>query len=223
MKDFRYKKTVTAIAIAIVIVIVVIILAIAYRGLPAFNSLDNAQTSEQKNALLENDSNQPLKSTEPQTIEQPADIFESSIYQDYQSLFESRKELRAFFKSAKNLDATHRDKKIESLEAELDRLHQAEHLTSAERLMLQLALLKFNEDQALARQQAQTLVEEYRAITDARNAEFIANPHPQFKDYKAREKQVVDEVMAMSVYPDGLSREAYLAKRLAEIRAEVYQ
>ncbi len=144
-------------------------------------------------------------------------------YQNYQSLFKSRERFREFFENVDQLDDVTKQQELAELNEEVDSLNQQQRISDAESLMMKLALLKLYPDSEQAKQISLALVQKYRAISDARLQFYIDNPDPQFKDYKQRESEVVREVMDMSVYPDGLTRDQYLAKRLAEIRKQVYK
>ncbi|MCW8876149.1 MAG: hypothetical protein OQJ89_02915 [Kangiellaceae bacterium] len=143
-------------------------------------------------------------------------------YLKYQALFNTRSEFRSFFSNAEFMDDKTKIETIGKLELELEKLNRQEKVSHAESLMLQLALLKFDPDRESAKAKGKTLIEQYEKMAEARNQEFINNPTPEFKSYKDKEKQVVTEVLSMEAYPDGLTRDEYLAKRLAEVRSEVY-
>lgn len=144
-------------------------------------------------------------------------------YQDYISQFETGDKLRHLVKDAANLSDQEKALKMQQVQQEIDKLKQAEKLSQVEYLMLQLALLKLSPDSEKAKQQSVQLIEQYRQIAAERQQEFINNPDPQFKDYKLREKAIVAEIMSMQVFPDGLTKEEYLARRLAEAREAAYQ
>ena len=152
---------------------------------------------------------------------QPADRV-AEQYLKYQGLFDTRTEFRSFFSNAEFMDDQTKVETIEQLEVELKKLKQQEKVSHAESLMLQLALLKFNPDRESAKARGKTLIEEYQKMAEARNQAFVNNPAPEFKSYKDKEKQVVAEILSMEAYPNGLTRDEYLAKRLAEVRSEAY-
>ncbi len=143
-------------------------------------------------------------------------------YLKYQSLFNVRQEFRDFFESAHELDDNTKKEKIEKLEEKLVLLETEKKASRVEALLLHLALLKFDPDSENAKRRGKALVAEYQRLADARNKAFIENPEPKFVNYKQKEKQVLSEVLAMETYPDGLTRDQYLARRLAEVRTQVY-
>ncbi|WP_196140297.1 hypothetical protein [Aliikangiella sp. G2MR2-5] len=143
-------------------------------------------------------------------------------YKEYQSIFETRSKLRTLVNEAEGMDDATREAKLEEVEKELNYLKKQDKISYSEMLMLKLALLKLNPDQDKAKMIGEELVAEYKKVADERNQAFINNPNPQFKDYKSMEKSIVSEVMKMETFPDGLSREEYLARRLAEARKKAY-
>ena len=58
------------------------------------------------------------------------------------------------------------------------------------------------------------------AESGARLQAWLDEPRPDFERYKAREKAIVEEVMAMDDIPGGLTRDQYLRDRLQEARVE---
>ncbi|TQV87203.1 hypothetical protein [Aliikangiella coralliicola] len=144
-------------------------------------------------------------------------------YQDYQSLFHTRDRFRQFFEDAEQLDDVTKQNQFAELNQEVELLEKQKKISNAESLMMKLALLKHAPDSAQAKEIGQVLIDEYKAIAAERERKFRDNPSPQFKTYKQKEKEIVKEVMEMDVYPDGLTREQYLAQRLAELRKQVYR
>ena len=75
-------------------------------------------------------------------------------------------------------------------------------------------------DEEAAKAAAQQLMDRYRAESGARLQAWLDEPRPDFERYKAREKAIVEEVMAMDDIPGGLTRDQYLRERLQEARVE---
>jgi hypothetical protein len=126
---------------------------------------------------------------------------------------------RAFFANAARMTAEARSHEARALEQELARLEQAGGLSAGETLLIRAGLIRETVP-AGARQdiELQALRERYRADTQRRVATAQARPDPQFGSYKARESEIVNEVMAMEAIPDGLSRNEYLRRRLQTAR-----
>ena len=90
-------------------------------------------------------------------------------------------------------------------------------IMNKETMLLRAALVEAGS--ATAAEQAArmaALVERYRADAARREAAFVAQQQadPRMQRYKAREKAVVAEVMAMKDIPGGLTRNEYLRQRL---------
>ncbi len=144
-------------------------------------------------------------------------------YDAYQQLFGLRESVQQFFDEADSLDEETKKQKQQALEEELNQLAEQKRLSQSEKLMLQLAFIKLNPDTESAKKQAEVLISEYQKIAEARHQAFVNNPSENFKNYKLKEKTIVAEIMQMETFPDGLTRDQYLAKRLAEARADAYQ
>jgi hypothetical protein len=65
------------------------------------------------------------------------------------------------------------------------------------------------------------LQDHYRQQGVRKQAEWEARVDPEFELYKAREREIVAEVMAMTTIPDGLSRAEYLRRRLQSAREQL--
>jgi len=129
---------------------------------------------------------------------------------------------REFFASAAQMDAEDRVHEAQRLEQELTRLEQAGGLSAGETLLIRAGLIRETvPDGAQRDAQLQALQQRYRTETQLRLAAAQARPDPQFESYKARETEIVNEVMAMETIPDGLSRDEYLRRRLQSAREQL--
>jgi len=142
-------------------------------------------------------------------------------YEEYQRLFQLSDAIREYLDSRDSLTDTEQAYREVELERQLNRLEADKKVTASEALALRLALIEPDDEQAKAKGLA--LIEQYDRERQERLAAIRANPDPEFRSYKAREAEIVKEVLAMDHYPDGLSREEYLARRLAEARQDAYQ
>lgn len=106
---------------------------------------------------------------------------------------------------------------IESIEGE-------GRMMAYEAMALKLAWLERNSaDKAEFDSAAQELVEEYRQKSSQSATEY--DPYedvPGFAEYKEAEKRIVREVQQMTAFPDGMSRQEYLRRRLQEAREKAY-
>lgn len=93
-----------------------------------------------------------------------------------------------------------------------------------EGLALKLAWLERNTDSKLEFDTAAgKVLENYRRKAARSAAEY--DPYvgePGFARYKEAEKRIVEEVQQMTSFPDGLSKQEYLRKRLQKAREEAY-
>ena len=80
--------------------------------------------------------------------------------------------------------------------------------------------ISFLQDEPIVSKVFGPLAERYRADAARREAAFVAQQQadPRMQRYKAREKAVVAEVMAMTTIPGGLTRDEYLRERLQRER-----
>jgi hypothetical protein len=135
--------------------------------------------------------------------------------------FDPKTSLRQFKQEARLMTRQEREKEGARLMAEADRLAASGELVGNQLVFTKIAILKDtypNDPERLAEEAAKVRAE--------REAQLAARPPidhgPDHARYKEREAEIVREVLAMDTYPDGLDRDAYLARRLAEVRAELY-
>lgn len=137
--------------------------------------------------------------------------------------FEER--VRGFLRDAHTLDENTRREQAQAIGREIDQREQARELSAGESVVLRVSLIEAAEqDQAERIKQSQALVDRYRQQTAARQAAFEEQQRQDagFQAYKVREAQIVSEVMAMTSYPGGMSRDDYLRMRLQEARQATY-
>lgn len=130
-------------------------------------------------------------------------------------------DVRNFFDQADQLSEEQRKQQADALKEKLQDYEEADEVSSTESLMLQLALIKTTVgDESLQKQAMTDLIEDYKTQSEARKAEWEAEPRPEFDAYKAREKDIVEEVMAMDRIPGDMDRNEYLRQKLMEARIE---
>nr|WP_298133858.1 hypothetical protein [uncultured Pseudoxanthomonas sp.] len=132
---------------------------------------------------------------------------------------------RDFFARSASLRAVERSERADALRRQIDKYEAAGGLSAGEAVLLRTALVKATvEDPAQQAAEVAVIADRYRAHTDARMAAFTAQQRndPRFQAYKAREAQVVSEVMASTSIPAGLTRDQYLRQRLQQERERAY-
>jgi hypothetical protein len=137
--------------------------------------------------------------------------------------FES--DAKDFFARAPSLRAVERSERADALTRQIDRYEADGGLSAGEAVLLRTALVKATiDDPAQQAQAVAAIADRYRAHADQRMAAFAAQQanDPRFQSYKAREAQVVAEVMASTSIPAGLTRDQYLRQRLQEERERAY-
>ena len=131
-----------------------------------------------------------------------------------------------FFARSASLRAVERSERADALTRQIDKYEAACGLSAGEAVLLRTALVKATvDDPARQAEQVAAIADRYRAHADRRMAAFLEQQRndPRFQAYKAREAQVVAEVMAATTIPAGLTRDQYLRQRLQEAREQAYQ
>ncbi|WP_395501791.1 hypothetical protein [Ectopseudomonas mendocina] len=131
---------------------------------------------------------------------------------------------RGFIEHAKTLARNDRESQAQELSQGLDTMESRGELALSEALLLQIALIKaVSTDENEQKRRAQALISRYQAISAEREARLAQRPDPNFERYKAEEKRIVEEVLALQNIPDGLTRDQYLRQRLQEARERNYR
>ena len=164
-----------------------------------------------------------VPSEQPPTSEQLQLLAAPQVRQQQQRLA-FHNSYRDFIERAAELDAAARAAEVRDLEQGIETLEQQGELALSEALLLQLALIKADtQDEAAQKARGEALIRRYQALSAEREAAQAQRPDPQFERYKAEERRIVEEVMALQNVPDGLSRDQYLRQRLQEARERSYQ
>lgn len=133
--------------------------------------------------------------------------------------FEQR--VRTWFENAGGLDTETLRASAQTLDEELTQYEAQQQVSAAEALMVRLAMIKITEpDEGAQKAAAQALIQRYQAASETRLAQWREHTPPEFLHYKVREKQIVEEVMAMTRFPDGMTRDEYLRQQLLQARIE---
>jgi hypothetical protein len=139
----------------------------------------------------------------------------------YAQRLEFEDDLHDFFANAPSLPEQKRRAQADALQERMNEYEGSVQVSAPEAALIQLAMIQILEpDEEAAKAAAQQLMDRYRAESGARLQAWLEEPRPDFERYKAREKAIVEEVMAMDDIPGGLTRDQYLRERLQEARVE---
>lgn len=152
----------------------------------------------------------PLSAQQRALLERP----EARDYQDW-SAFQAR------MRAAAGADKPLPPEEKAALLADLARYEAMGRVTPNEAAMVRLALAR-GEGEAALRAEANKLAEDIKAAQSAAEARRAAHPDLHFLAYKREEARIVEEVMAMSTIPGGVSRDEYLRQRLQQAREQAY-
>jgi len=145
--------------------------------------------------------------------------------QEYRDRQRFEADAKDFFARAPSLRAVERSERADALTRQIDRYEADGGLSAGEAVLLRTALIKATvDDPAQQAAEVAVIADRYRAHADQRMAAFAAQQANdlRFQSYKAREAQVVAEVMAATTIPAGLTRDQYLRQRLQEERERAY-
>ena len=154
-----------------------------------------------------------------------ARLLQSPQVRHWQEQQRFSREARDFLRTAAALPAVERAQRADALEAQVTERERTRELSAGEAMLLRVALVQAmpGSDADQARRLA-TLAEAYRKDAERREAAWVARQRadPRMQRYKARERIVVAEVMAMETIPAGLTRDQYLRQRLQQERERAW-
>lgn len=161
----------------------------------------------------------------------PADLSEEQLQllakpevQQQERRLEFHRRYRGFIEHASELDADGREAQAQQLSEGVDALERRGELALSEALLLQIGLIRaVSTDEQEQKRRAEALIRRYQALSAKREARQAQRVDPNFARYKAEEKRIVEEVLALQSIPDGLSRDQYLRQRLQEARERNYR
>lgn len=135
------------------------------------------------------------------------------------------RDARAFVRDAARMPASERERRSRELDAQIAKRERSGELSAGDTVLLRAALIEAGSgDEAGQKAELAALAERYRADAARREAAFAARQQadPRMQRYKAREREVVAEVMAMATIPGGLTRDEYLRQRLQTERERAF-
>ena len=201
-------------------ILAVVIALILLAGVAWIATTPARNDKPSPNAASDETESRPL-ATDPRLAELQQSP-QARIYRERQDFEASSKR---FLRDAAKLGPVERSQQARELSASIDKYERENGLSAGEALLLRSALVKATvADGTQQAVQIADLTQAYRERADRRNAEYLAQHQrdPRFQDYKAHERSIVAEVMAMRSIPGGLSRDEYLRRRLQQARELAY-
>lgn len=180
-----------------------------------------------KDAVMQRLAQEPVAAAAPTPSTDPrqAALEATPEARAYRSRQQFEQQARAFLRDVPKLDDKTRLERARSLSREIDRREHARELSAGDAMMLRIGLIQAAvSDESERVRQSQAIVDRYRKQAASRQAAFKEQQRrdAQFQAYKARETQIVTEVLAMTSFPGGMGRDDYLRIRLQEARQSIY-
>ncbi len=142
--------------------------------------------------------------------------------QKFQQRERFQQEVREFFARAPALPPEERAARARDIARAITHYEAEGEIAAAEALTLRSGLVRETVADPVEQLVAiRGLQEHYQQQGERKQAEWEARADPELELYKAREREIVDEVMAMTTIPDGLTRDEYLRRRLQSAREQL--
>lgn len=142
--------------------------------------------------------------------------------EEFQQRERFQQEVREFFARAPALPPEERAARARKIARAITDYEAKGEIAAAEALTLRSGLVRETVPDPVEQIVAiRGLQEHYRQQGERKQAEWEARSDPELELYKAREREIVNEVMAMTTIPDGLTRDEYLRRRLQSAREQI--
>ena len=142
--------------------------------------------------------------------------------QKFQQRERFQQEVREFFARAPALPPEERAARARDIARAITHYEAEGEIAAAEALTLRSGLVRETVADPVEQIVAiRGLQQHYQQQGERKQAEWEARTDPELELYKAREREIVDEVMAMTTIPDGLTRDEYLRRRLQSAREQL--
>ena len=142
--------------------------------------------------------------------------------QKFQQRERFQQEVREFFARAPALPPEERAARARDIARAITHYEAEGEIAAAEALTLRSGLVRETVEDPIEQMVAiRGLQQHYQQQGERKQAEWEARADPELELYKAREREIVDEVMAMTTIPDGLTRDEYLRRRLQSAREQL--
>ena len=142
--------------------------------------------------------------------------------EEFQQRERFQQEVREFFARAPALPPEERAARARAIARAITDYEAKGEIAAAEALTLRSGLVRETVADPVEQIVAiRGLQEHYQQQGERKPAEWEARSDPELEVYKAREREIVNEVMAMTTIPDGLTRDEYLRRRLQSAREQI--
>ncbi|MFC4819252.1 hypothetical protein [Dokdonella ginsengisoli] len=129
----------------------------------------------------------------------------------------------SFLRAGAGLEPERRRAEADALREQVRQYAAGRYLAGGEAMMLEVALTRSGIDDPAERDgRIADIAARYRVEAEQAAQERASSPDPRFLDYKAREKEIVAQVMAMREIPGGIERDEYLRRQLQTAREQAY-
>lgn len=121
-----------------------------------------------------------------------------------------------------NLSGDDQEQLAQSMLRQVDNFFEQKQINQSELLFLKLAVMKYVMSPDSYKEYANREIKDYEQLSQQKWQEYLNNRSPEFIDYKQKERELVERIMQMNSFPDGLTREQYLRQEIEKLKAEAY-
>jgi len=110
----------------------------------------------------------------------------------------------------------------QAIYALIEKIESQGRVVAFEALSMKLAWLEKNTTESEFKQKREALVADYRKKAETAHSNYKPENTPGFTEYKQAEASIIKQVANMQSFPDGMSKQEYLRKRLLDARIAAY-
>lgn len=121
-----------------------------------------------------------------------------------------------------SLSGNDQEQLAQSMLQQVDNFFEQKQISQSELLFLKLAVMKYVMSPDSYKEYASSEIKNYEQLSQQKWQEYLNNRSPEFIDYKQKERELVERIMQMNSFPDGLTREQFLRQEIEKLKAKAY-
>jgi hypothetical protein len=207
--------------------LVILLLLAGLSSVVFFNQISSnyARNSAESNYIapvLDPTLQQPQSFQPEHEIEPILTPQEQAHLEQYLNNLSAGQQIKQQLEKLPELTEAKQQQEVEKLLLQVDDYFDKHFISQNELIFLKLAIMKYSLSPSDYQTYATNLIAHYQQNSQKKWQEYLTHRNPQFINYKQKEKELVERIMQMESFPDGLTREQYLRREIEKLKAEAY-
>jgi hypothetical protein len=162
-----------------------------------------------------------LQSTET-TLEQELSPQQQAYVNHYFNSLKAGQTIKHQLSQLQELTRDEQQQAAEQILQQAESYFTNKQISQSEWLFLKLTTMRHLLSPEDFKEYAQHEISHYEQQSQQKWQEYLNNRSPEFIDYKQKERELVQRILQMSSFPDGLTREQYLRQEIEKLKAQAY-